>query len=352
MFLHELRGAFHELGQAFSAIVDKRRQLLSVGGAEVFNTVGQPVLDELRGIGHRRVGVIRRAGDAGELVVHLCGNLVEILNTLGHQGVGGLCGLLGAPQVHECLGVVVGIFIQDLQHVAQAGPAGHQLAEGLAGLFLQDLCHIAGGLAQLVHHAGNVGRGLRRGDTAAGQLHISRGDILQIDAVGAAGGDRLAHGAGQLVHAGFAQILRLDQDVGDAADLGLLHAVGVQGRGQDVRRVGQRREACNGQPVCFVHKANGVGSVNRAGNSLIHGLRDVGGRHACGRGQIQDAFLHGLRAHHVGVHDGLRLCKGRFERIGIVDGCLCRRDQRSCSSSCAEGYGTESSFASGPCFVR
>ena len=279
ILIDKFRRPVRDAGQQLFHAVHCRAQVVTEGNGKVVDGIGQLSVDELRGVGHRLIGFFRRAGGAGHLLIHLRHDIVKVGNALGHNGVGSLAGLLRRPKPHERFSVSVNRIGQHLQNIAEGPAVLHELSEAPAGLLLQYRADLAAGIAQLIEHTGKIGRRLGGRNTASGKLHIRRGNILEVYAIRRAGRNGPAHGGGQFVDRCFAKILRLDQNIADAADSGSLQLVGIQGGSQHIRRAGQVGETGDSQLVGLLDKCDRILRCHTAGDGLIDRLRYIGRRH-------------------------------------------------------------------------
>ena len=250
-----------------------------------------------------RHGVIRRLGVACRFlhgvergVVFFCAGL--------DQGHSAQACCLAAPQIFKCVDVSVYGLHQDLEHVIQAGTAGHELRKTLSGLFLYDRRNVASLFCQLVEHGRKIGRAVGCVVAVGSQDRVGRTQIVEIDIGSRGNRDHAAHVGSQIRDGRFAKILRGNQSVSDFVGLAGIQLVGIECRGQDIdgcRRVGK---AARSQPRCSGNSFHDVGGLDAARECLVDRLGDVLRCHACGIRQRQD-----VRGQLVVAHAGfVRQC--------------------------------------------
>ena len=263
----------------------------------------------LEGVGHGLVGGFGCAC----AVLHLGQNAVELVRTAGCQREGTGASFHAGPQACKCGTVAAHAVVQDLEHVAKALALSVQLGKALTGLLLQDFAHRGTGIAQLVEHGLGVGGGFGGCDTVGRHDCQTAGQVFHADTVGGGQWDHLAHAGGQLVHAGFAEVLGSQQHIRHMGGLIGAHSVCVQGRGEDINRRTAGCKTGSRQLGSLPGKGYGIGSVLSCTDGLIGCLCDVRRSNAHLAGHGGDLVTELLRRQLAGVRNGGNLCKGRFK---------------------------------------
>ena len=289
----------------------------------------------LHGVGHRGVG---RLGQVA-VRLHLAQHVVELFRAGIRKRQCAGARLHAAPQPRKSGAVAIHAVVQGLQHIPQGCAAVHQLGKALAGLALQNFADRRPGVAQLVQHRLGVGRCLRRGNAVGRHDCQPAGQVLQTDIVGRRQRDDLAHAAGQLVHAGFAKILRSQQHVGHVPGLVSAQAVGVQRRGQDIHRRCARRKARRCQHGRLPRKCYRVPGGLARTDGLVGCLGNVGGPHAHRVGYLHDLALQRIQRYRRRVGDRAYLGKRRLKLGAAGKGAFQHRtDARRCQKAFERAY--------------
>ena len=316
-----------DVGTPLRSLRQGRFQRIKQADTEVFCGRLQGVHLVLEGVRHGLVGGLGRAC----AVLHLAEHIVEMICTAGCQRQSAGACFYAGPQARERGAAAANALVKDLQHVAQALALGVQLGKALAGLLLQNFADGGARVAQLIEHGLGVGGGFCRGNTVGGHDGQSAGKVLHADVVGCGQRDDLAHAGGQLVHAGFAQILGRQQDVRHMGGLIGAQAVSVQGGGQDIHGGRRGGKTCSGQLGGLPSKGNGVCRILTGADGLISRFGDVRGSNAHIAGCAEDLLLQLIHRHSARVCNGADLCKRRLKGRADADRILCQIRQLTTS---------------------
>ena len=169
MLIDQFRKSVCNIRNPILKLAYYRIQVIPDSNRQIIETVLHPLRAESSGIRHCLVCCLGSPGRIRQLLqVGIKG-----IQPLVDNSICRFSSLGAAPQVHHRLSIPAGALVHNIQHVSQSISCVHQLSEGHSRFLRDDCGHIGSGAAQLIEHAGNIGRGLLNADAGFRQADVS-----------------------------------------------------------------------------------------------------------------------------------------------------------------------------------